>query len=215
MSDLKARRHRMVDEQIAGRGIRDRLVLNAMRKVPREAFVSPELSDAAYDDNPLPIGQGQTISQPYIVARMIEAARIRPGENVLEIGAGSGYAAAVMAEIADHVHTVERHDTLGSTARKRLQAAGYDTVYLHIADGTLGWPDAAPYDAILVAAGAPSVPQALKEQLTEGGRLIIPVGPDDISQTLMRLTRTGPEDWQEERLASVRFVPLIGAQGWS
>lgn len=215
MSDLKTSRDRMVKQQIAGRGVRDRHVLDAMRKVPREAFVSPDLSDVAYDDSPLPIGQGQTISQPYIVARMIEAARIRPGERVLEIGAGSGYAAAVMAEIADVVHTVERHDALGTTAREHLQAAGYDTVHVHIADGTLGWPNAAPYDAILVAAGAPSVPQTLKEQLSEGGRLIIPVGADDFTQTLMRLTRTGPEDWQEERLTSVRFVPLIGAQGWS
>ncbi|MBI6629062.1 protein-L-isoaspartate(D-aspartate) O-methyltransferase [Pontibaca sp. S1109L] len=205
----------MVDQQIAGRGIRDRHVLAAMRKVPRESFVSPEQSAAAYGDHPLPIGQGQTISQPYIVARMIEAARIGPDQRVLEIGAGSGYAAAVIAEIADDVYTVERHQALGASARARLQAAGYNTVHVQIADGTLGWPDAAPYDAIIVAAGAPSVPQALKEQLREGGRLIIPVGTDSCTQTLTRLTRTGPEEWCEERLASVRFVPLIGAQGWT
>lgn len=215
MTDAQAERHRMVDEQIAGRGVRDLHVLEAMRKVPREAFVRPDLAASAYDDNPLPIGYGQTISQPYIVARMIEAAKIRPGERVLEIGAGSGYAAAVMAEIADHVHTIERHEALGRTAREHLQKAGYSNVDLHIGDGSLGWPEAAPFDAILVAAGAPSVPLALKEQLAEGGRLIIPVGATELTQALMRVTRTAPTDWREERLASVRFVPLIGAQGWS
>ncbi len=215
MTDAQAERHRMVDEQIAGRGVRDLHVLEAMRKVPREAFVRPDLAESAYDDNPLPIGYGQTISQPYIVARMIEAAKIRPGERVLEIGAGSGYAAAVMAEIADQVHTIERHAALGRTAREHLQKAGYSNVDLHIGDGSLGRPEAAPFDAILVAAGAPSVPLALKEQLAEGGRLIIPVGATELTQVLMRVTRTAPTDWREERLESVRFVPLIGAQGWS
>ena len=217
MTDMSAERNRMVDAQIARRGIRDRHVLDAMRKVPRERFVSAGYEEFAYQDGPLPIGHGQTISQPYIVALMVEAAGVRPGDNVLEVGAGSGYAAAVMAEIAEHVHAIERHAPLGETASRRLAKAGYDNVDLHIGDGTLGWPDGAPFDAIIVAAGGPSVPQALKEQLKEGGRLVIPVGDADspMGQSLLKVTRTGPGSWDEERISAVRFVPLIGAQGWT
>lgn len=215
MSDQAAERARMVEAQLARRGIRDRRVLEAMREVPREAFVRAGPKRFAYDDRPLPIGCGQTISQPYIVALMIEAGELEPDDTVLEIGAGSGYAAAVMARIVGHVHAVERHAPLGEAARKRLIAAGIGNVDLHIGDGTLGWPDAAPFDAIIVAAGAPSVPDALKEQLRDGGRLVIPVGGDRAVQELHRITRTGKESWTEETVGAVRFVPLIGAHGWT
>ena len=217
MAEMSADRNRMVDTQIAGRGIRDPHLLDAMRKVPREKFVSAGYEGLAYEDGPLPIGHGQTISQPYIVALMIEAAEVRPGDRVLEVGAGSGYAAAVMAEIAEHVHAIERHAPLGETGAERLRNASYDNVEVHVADGTLGWPEGAPYDAIVVAAGGPSVPRALKEQLKEGGRLVIPVGDaaSFAGQTLLKVTRRGPERWDEERLSAVRFVPLVGAQGWT
>src|SRR6056297_3720430 len=215
MQTRSAERGKMVETQIKRRGIRDRHVLDAMRKVPREIFVSGGQEEFAYEDAPLPIGHGQTISQPYIVAMMVEAAGIKPGDSVLEIGAGSGYAAAVMGEIAGHVHAVERHAPLGREARERLTATGIDNVDVHVADGTLGWPEATPFDAIVVAAGGPSVPEALKEQLKEGGRLVIPVGEVELGQSLRRITRTGPESWDEEDIAAVRFVPLIGAQGWT
>lgn len=214
MGDVTEQRIRMVDSQIAARGVRDRHVLDAMRTVPREAFVAPGDEGRAYDDGPLPIGDGQTISQPYIVALMIEAAAVAPGDAVLEIGAGSGYAAAVLAEIAARVDTVERHPALAEAAARRLAAAGYGRVTVHVGDGTLGLPEAAPFDAILVAAGGPSVPQALKEQLATGGRLVMPVG-DATGQALLRVTRTGPDSWDETHVAAVRFVPLIGAQGWT
>ena len=174
MLDLSRRRNRMVDIQIAARGVRDRRVLEAMRRVPREAFVEPGFEEFAYEDGPLPIGEGQTISQPYIVALMIEAAEVKPGDRVLEVGAGSGYAAAVMSQIADSVYAIERHPSLGEAARERFRKLGYDNIELRIGDGTQGWPEAAPFDAILVAAGGPEVPQALKEQLAIGGRLVIP-----------------------------------------
>ncbi|EAR51111.1 hypothetical fusion protein [Oceanicola granulosus HTCC2516] len=207
----------MVERQLAARGIRDARVLDAMRKVPREAFVAPGSEEFAYEDGPLPIGHGQTISQPYIVALMIEAVEVRPGERVLEVGTGSGYAAAILAEIAGAVHSIERHAPLAGTARERLAAAGYGSVEVHVGDGTLGWAEAAPYDAILVAAGGPLVPEALKAQLAPGGRLVIPVG--DVAaaegQSLLKITRTGDDRWEQERIAGVRFVPLIGAQGWA
>ena len=158
MRDFSRARNRMVDMQIARRGINDPHVLKAMRRVPREAFVDRGLERSAYEDSPLSIGEGQTISQPYIVARMIEAAALRPGETVLDVGAGSGYAAAVASLIADHVFAIERHGTLGESARKRLQELGYDNIDLRIGDGTKGWPEAAPFDVILVAAGGPKVP---------------------------------------------------------
>ena len=215
MPDLNDARARMVDVQIARRGVRDRHVLDAMRKVPREAFVAPGFEEFAYEDTPLPIGHDQTISQPYIVALMIEAAEVRPGDRVLDVGAGSGYAAAVMAEIAGEVHAIERHAPLAETASARLSAAGYGRVALHVGDGTLGLPEAAPFDAIVVAAGGPDVPQALKDQLAEGGRLVIPVGDAEEGQTLLRVRRTGADSWEEEAITSVRFVPLIGAKGWT
>jgi protein-L-isoaspartate(D-aspartate) O-methyltransferase len=207
----------MVERQLVARGIRDSRVLEAMRNVPRETFVSSGQEGFAYDDGPLPIGQGQTISQPYIVALMIETAEIRPGDRVLEIGTGWGYAAAVMAEIAGTVHSIERHAPLAETARERLTVAGYGSVEVHVGDGTQGREEGAPYDAILVAAGSPTVPQALKDQLRLGGRLVIPVG--DVAsaegQSLLKITRTGEDTWEQERIAGVRFVPLIGVQGWT
>ncbi|MCX2722690.1 protein-L-isoaspartate(D-aspartate) O-methyltransferase [Roseibium salinum] len=215
MPDMTAARNHMVKAQIARRGVRDPHVLDAMKKVPREAFVAPGFEEFAYEDGPLPIGHSQTISQTYIVALMIEAAEVRPGDRVLEIGAGSGYAAAVMGEIAEHVHAVERHEPLARTARENLTKAGARSVEIHVGDGTLGWPAGAPYDVILVAAGGPSVPEALKQQLKPGGRLVIPVGDENSMQNLRKVVRTGQDAWDEEDIGAVRFVPLIGAQGWT
>jgi protein-L-isoaspartate(D-aspartate) O-methyltransferase len=207
-------RDRMVADQIAARGLDDPLVLDAMRAVPREDFVPAEERDLAYEDGPLPIGHGQTISQPYIVAAMTAAARVRPGERVLEIGTGSGYGAAVLSKIAAEVYTMERIEALTESAKDRLAALGYDNVHVRSGDGTLGWPEHAPYDAIVVTAGGPSVPPALLAQLKPGGRLVMPLGSSQRLQRLVRLTRTGPETYAEDELEPVAFVPLIGEQGW-
>ena len=195
--------------------MRDRNVLNAMREVPREKFVAPAYEDVAYDDLALSIGMGQTISQPYVVALMIEAAEIRPGDRVLEVGAGSGYAAAVVSLIAGTVYAIERHAILGSAARKRFDVLGYHNIDLRIGDGTQGWPEAAPFDAILVAASGPAAPPALKDQLRIGGRLILPVGSRRGTQHLLKITRTHETQFKQEDLGIVRFVPLIGNQGWT
>lgn len=203
----------MVDRQIAWRGVSDDHVLRAMRSVPREAFVPESLRVFAYDDAPLPIGEGQTISQPYVVALMIEAAALRPGERALEIGTGSGYAAAVMAEIAGQVFTIERLAGLADTARYRLTELGYANVEVRSGDGTLGLPEAAPFDVIIAAAAGPEVPEAWKEQLAAGGRIVMPVGGYNY-QELVRLTRRDDGKFSEERFGDVRFVPLVGAQGW-
>jgi protein-L-isoaspartate(D-aspartate) O-methyltransferase len=215
MADLSRARDRMVDVHLAGRDIRDRNVLDAMREVPREVFVDAGMREFAYEDSPLPIGEGQTISQPYIVALMIHAAGIAAGERVLEVGSGSGYAAAVMSRIAGRVHTIERHAPLAAQARERFEALRYDNIELRVGDGSRGWPEAAPFDAILVAAGAPDTPPALREQLAIGGRLVIPVGEDGQHQRLRRITRTGPETYEQDDLGGVMFVPLIGEQGWA
>jgi protein-L-isoaspartate(D-aspartate) O-methyltransferase len=215
MEDLARARDRMVDVHIAGRGVRDRRVLDAMRRVPRENFVEPGFEEFAYEDGPLPIGEGQTISQPYIVALMIEAAEVKPGDRVLEVGAGSGYAAAVLSRIADRVHAIERHPSLARNAMRRLQELGYSNVEVHVGDGTRGWPEAAPFDAILVAAGGPDVPAALKDQLAIGGRLVIPVGGETGGQRLLRMTRKSAAEYDEEDFGAVAFVPLIGEQGWA
>ena len=216
MLDMPHARNRMVDVQIARRGVRDRHVLEAMREVPREAFVEPGFEEFAYEDGPLPIGEGQTISQPYIVALMIEAAEVKPGDRVLEVGAGSGYAAAVMSRIADRVHAIERHAVAGRSRSAGGSTSSATTISsCGIGDGTQGWPEAAPFDAILVAAGGPDVPQALKEQLAVGGRLVIPVGEEERLQTLLKITRTAKPTFEEEDLGAVMFVPLIGEQGWA
>ena len=207
-------RDRMVLEQIASRGVDDSLVLGAMRAVPREDFVPSDLAEYVYEDGPLPIGHGQTISQPYIVAVMTAAARLSPGDRVLEIGTGSGYGAAVLSEIAGEVYTVERIEALADSARERLAALGYGNVHVRCGDGTLGWVEEAPYDAIIVTAGGPIVPRALLDQLKPGGRLVMPLGSDPRSQRLIRRTRTGPETYTHDDLEWVTFVPLIGEQGW-
>ena len=204
----------MVQRQIARRGIRDERVLAALRAVPREAFISPELAEFAYDDTPLPIEAGQTISQPYIVALMIEALRPAETDRVLEIGAGSGYAAAVMSRAVGEVYAVERQEELAALAQRRLAALGATNVHVRHGDGSLGWPEHAPYQGIAVAAGGPSIPRALLDQLAIGGRLVMPVGPARLQQ-LIRVTRTGEAEYVREDLTDVRFVPLIGEQGWS
>lgn len=211
---MHSRANQMVDRQIASRGVRDPRVLEAMRTVPREAFVSEHLAESAYDDSPLPIGEEQTISQPYVVALMTEALEIRPEDTVLEIGAGSGYSAAILSRIAAKVYAVERHASLAREAEERLARLGYSNVHIQHGDGTLGWPEHAPYDAIVVAAGGPAVPPALLDQLAEGGRLVIPIGPDPRNQDLVRVRRRAEGGTVRELLGPVRFVPLIGAQGW-
>jgi protein-L-isoaspartate(D-aspartate) O-methyltransferase len=217
---LTAERRSMVDRQIAARGVRDERVLEAFRRVPREAFVPAPFRDHAYEDRPLPIGEGQTISQPFIVALMTEALRLPPSApgsptRVLEIGTGSGYAAAVLAEVAGEVVTIERHAALAERSRAVLAALGYGNVRVVEGDGTRGWPERAPYHGIVVAAGGPGVPRSLREQLVEGGRLVIPVGPADDVQKLVVITRLAGDRWREEDLGEVRFVPLIGEEGWS
>jgi len=214
VQDSRARREQMIESQVAARGVRDAAVLRALREVPREAFLPPELAEFAYRDSPLPISCGQTISQPYIVALMTAALRLAPGERVLEIGTGSGYAAAILSRVAREVVTIERHEDLAKVARQRLRGLGYDNVAVHHGDGTLGWAPGAPYDAIVVAAGGPTVPEALLDQLAVGGRLVIPVGEDRALQTLVRVTRQADGALVREDLGDVRFVPLIGVQGW-
>jgi protein-L-isoaspartate(D-aspartate) O-methyltransferase len=211
---LGREREGMVEHQIRARGIEDPAVLHAMLTVPREAFVPEELRERAYTDAALPIPDGQTISQPYIVALMAAALRLKPTERVLEIGTGSGYAAAVLSRIAGEVYTVERHETLAHAARERLNALGYGNVRVAHGDGTLGWPEHAPYDAITVAASGPQVPETLRAQLKIGGRLVMPKGSSRIEQKLVRVTRTGEDEYAEESLVTVSFVPLIGREGW-
>lgn len=212
MTNLDEQRHAMVERQLKARGIGNEHVLAAMREVPREAFVPRRLREFAYEDGPLPIGEEQTISQPYIVARMIEAADVSPGDRVLEVGAGSGYAAAVMSRIADRVFAIERHETLAVSARQRVAELGYGNLTIMAGDGSLGMPDEAPFDAILVAAGGDKVPEPLKRQLAIGGRLVVPVGGETV-QSLLCVTRKGEKEWVEDDLGGVRFVPLIGAYG--
>jgi len=214
MTDFMKLRHNMVNNHIVARGVNSELVLNAFNKVPREAFVPKELQEFAYEDTPLPIGEGQTISQPYIVALMTEILLLQGGEKVLEIGAGSGYAAAVLAEIADEVYTIERIGQIAAKATSTLQELGYENVHVLHADGTRGWSEHSPYDAIVVAAGGPNIPESLKKQLKIGGRLVIPVGSNPRAQELVRVTRTGESDFEYEDIADVRFVPLIGQEGW-
>jgi protein-L-isoaspartate(D-aspartate) O-methyltransferase len=203
----------MVESQIQRRGVTDPRVLKAMRTVPRHRFVPRHLWDQAYHDYPLPIGEDQTISQPYIVAMMTEALELIGTEKVLEIGAGSGYQAAVLAELAKEVYTIERIASLAHSADQVLKNLGYQNVQVIVADGTLGWPPYAPYDAVMVTAGAPQVPQPLVEQLALGGRLVIPVG-DRYSQNLTRIRRTPEGELRTEHLGGCRFVKLIGEHGW-
>ena len=215
MTDFSQLREQMVERQIEVRGVRSEKVLAAMRKVPRESFLPEHIREFAYEDTPLPIAAGQTISQPYIVSFMIEGLALRGGEKVLEIGTGSGYAAAVLAEIADEVYTVERIGELATRAASALAELNYNNVEVIHADGTLGLPEQAPFDAIVVAAGGPEVPESLKEQLKVDGRLVIPVGSSRNVQELVRVTRLSKSEFREEDLADVRFVPLLGEEGWT
>ncbi|HEY5973861.1 MAG TPA: protein-L-isoaspartate(D-aspartate) O-methyltransferase [Geobacteraceae bacterium] len=214
MHDFVALREGMVREQLESRGLRDPAVLAAMRAVPREEFVPSNLLGHAYDDGPLPIGEGQTISQPYMVAYMIEALELSGRDRVLEIGTGSGYAAAVLSRVVPEVHTVERLAGLAATASERLRLLGFTNIIVHVGDGSLGWPPVAPYDAIVVTAGAPELPAPLLAQLAIGGRLVIPVGRHPTMQTLIRVRREGEHEYRHESLMGVMFVPLIGAAGW-
>ncbi len=202
----------MVERQIRRRGIRDRRVLDAFRSVPRHCFVPPRWRDQSYEDHPVDIGYGQTISQPYIVALMTEALHLRGDERVLEIGTGSGYQTAILASLCAHVYTVERIAELSDAARKVLGELGYTNVSYRVGDGTLGWPEEAPFDGIMVTAAAPSVPESLKQQLGEGGRLVMPVGGRG-GQDLVVLERRG-EEFRRERLCGCVFVRLIGREGW-
>jgi protein-L-isoaspartate(D-aspartate) O-methyltransferase len=205
-------RNFMVETQIAGRGVRDRCVLDAMRSIPRHYFVQPEYRNLAYSDGPLPIGSGQTISQPYIVALMTELLELKGEEKVLEVGTGSGYQAAILACIASEVHSIERHPNLAKYAMKILEELGIKNVTVHVGDGTLGFPEQAPYAGIMVTAGAPNVPKSLLNQLDDGGRLVIPVGGRG-GQYLECWRRQG-KDYRHENIIPVAFVPLIGEMGW-
>lgn len=212
MLNYQKSRDRMVETQLISRGIRDQRVLDAMRKVPRHAFVDEALKDQAYSDHPLPIGDKQTISQPYIVALMTEMLGLKGHEKVLEVGTGSGYQAAVLAELAERVFSIERFAGLAFRANQILQKLGYKNVLIRVGDGTLGWPDEAPFDGIIVTAGAPQVPQPLIDQMAMGGRMVVPVG-DRLSQELILVERV-PEGIRKTNLGGVRFVDLVGKWGW-
>jgi protein-L-isoaspartate(D-aspartate) O-methyltransferase len=214
MRDWAKRRADMVMHQIRERGIRAEPVLDAIESVPREAFLEKGLQEFAYDDSALPIGESQTMSQPYIVALMAEAAHLKKTGTVLEIGTGTGYAAAVLAKIASQVYTVERIASLAAKADAILKTLGYRNIHILHADGTQGWRDHAPYDAILVAASGPKVPETLKQQLKIGGRLIMPVGTGFCAQELVRVTRLSEDSYRSETIADVLFVPLVGQDGW-
>lgn len=204
---------RNLEQQLTSRGITGKNLLSAFAEVPREKFVAPALEQLAYADRPLSIGFGQTISQPYIVALTIDKMELQPGDEVLEIGTGSGYSAAVLSRVCAWVVSVERLPELAHTATERLARLGYSNVTVICGDGTQGCPNHAPYDAIAVAAGGPQVPRALREQLKVGGRLVIPVGGAE-EQSLVRVRRLSPTEFRQEQICKVRFVPLIGQQGW-
>lgn len=210
--DFKLARERMVKNQLASRGIADEGVLQAMGKIPRHLFISEALAGEAYNDHPVPIGEKQTISQPYIVALMTEALELKGKENTLEIGTGSGYQTAILAELSSRVYTIERIKSLLVDARKLLAQLGYSNVLFKAFDGTLGWREYAPFDAIMVTAGAPGLPEPLIDQLADNGRMIIPVG-DRYTQELIKVTKKG-ENLEQESLGGCRFVNLIGIHGW-
>lgn len=212
--NFESSRRDMVQRQIAARGVVEPAILEAMEIVPREQFLPVSQRAFAYEDIPLPIGKSQTISQPYVVALMIEALGLKGGERILEIGTGSGYAAAVLAHLGREVFTVERVAALARTASATLARLRFGHVHVRCGDGTLGWPEKSPFDAILVSAGGPCIPESLKHQLAVGGVMVIPVGSLD-AQTLKRIVRTSHQEFEVEDLADVRFVRLIGNEGWS
>ncbi len=212
MDSYKAERERMIEHQIAGRGIKNKDVLEAMRSVPRHLLLPKSDWDYAYGDFPVRIGSGQTISQPFIVALMTELLDVRPADRVLDVGTGSGYQAAILAELASEVHSIERYPDLADSASKKLASLGYTNIHVHTGDGTLGYPPAAPYDRIIVTAASPSIPEALLSQLANEGRLVIPVGSRHL-QHLEVWNRKG-DDFRHESSIPVVFVPLIGEQGW-
>ena len=213
MEHLESARRKMIENQLKARGITDAAVLRAMEQVPRNEFVPAEMVEIAYADSPLPIGEGQTISQPYIVAVMAQLLELDKGDRVLEIGTGSGYGAAVLGHIVDEVFTVERNRSLANAARENLRRLGVGNIHVRHGDGSLGWPQHGPYDAIVVTAGAPRVPDSLKKQLAVGGRLVVPIGSSQV-QELVRIRRIGEDQYERENRFSVRFVPLVGAEGW-
>ena len=215
MSDFAAEREAMIERTIRGRGIDDAALLAAFRAVPREEFVGPRYVEQAYGDYPLPIEAGQTISQPYIVALTIAAAAIGPRDKVLEVGAGSGYAAAVIGQLAEDVVAIERHQELVELARKRMARLGYANVHIMAGDGTLGCPAEAPFDAIVAAASGSHVPTVLIDQLRPGGRIVMPIGEANAVQSLVKLTKAVDGSLKREDLCAVRFVPLIGAHGFA
>jgi len=215
MIDFAAECEAMVERQLRRRGITEPDILDAFRAVPREAFVGEKYEHLAYGDHPLPIEAGQAISQPYIVALTIQAAEIKPGSKVLEVGAGSGYAAAVISRIAGKVIGMERHHDLVDVARDRLKRLGYDNVEIVEGDGTRGCPDEAPFDAIVAAASGSHVPKAFLEQLADGGRIVMPVGEPGWVQELVKVTKQDDGTLMQQKLGGVRFVPLIGEEGWS
>jgi protein-L-isoaspartate(D-aspartate) O-methyltransferase len=210
--DFDRQKEVMVEKHLAGRGISDARVLEAFRKVPRHRYVPQPFTDSSYADSPLPIGAGQTISQPYIVALMTEALRLEGGEKVLEIGTGSGYQAAILAELCREVYTVEREEKLLERCRKILSEEGYKNIFYKHGDGTEGWEEKAPFDGIIVTAAAPDVPEPLKKQLADGGRVVIPVGTL-YSQMLVMVEKNG-EEFRHENLCGCVFVPLVGKYGW-
>ena len=212
--DFTAEREAMVDLQLRRRGIGDRHILDAFLEVPREAFVGPDYAKLAYGDHPLPIEAGQTISQPYIVALMIQAAGIGLRDNVLEVGAGSGYAAAIISRIAARVIAIERQQELVEVARERIRRLGYNNIEILKGDGTMGCKDQAPFDVILAAASGSHVPEALLEQVAEGGRIVMPLGSPGGVQQLVKVTKRPGGAAERENLGAVRFVPLIGEEGW-
>ncbi len=212
--DSEKQRMAMVERQLIAREIRDPRVLAAMRAVPRERFAPAALEELAYEDLPLPIGEGQSMSLPFMTAWLTSLLRLEPDDRVLEIGTGSGYSAAVMSRIAAEVYTVERYASLAGKARERLEQCGYQNISVHCGDGTLGWSEHAPYDAIVVAAGSPVVPPPLADQLAIAGRLVIPIGPHIRRQTLVRVTRVREHRFRNEELGDVQFVPLIGVEAW-
>ena len=215
MTNFAAERDAMIERQIEARGIHEPTILEAFRSVPREEFLSKDYADLAYGDHPLPIEAGQTISQPYIVALMIQAAEMKAGDTVLEVGAGSGYAAAIMSRIAGRVTAVERQPDLVKVAQERMQRLGFDNVRIVRGDGTRGWEPEAPYDAILAAASGSHIPPAWIDQLAEGGRIVMPVGEPTFIQKLIKVTRGPAGKLITEDLGGVRFVPLIGEEGWN